>query len=117
MDHRGLRQRLSGADCTSCGAAVPVERIAVLADRGDLAFVELRCDACGSRTMSVVIAAAAAAPVLDTVHHPEIGPDAEARLAGSPAFDVADVVAVHRFLAAWDGDLRSLVERDMGPAA
>ena len=55
MDHRGLRARLTGAGCTSCGAAVSIDRIAVLADRGDLAFVELDCPACGSRTMSLVL--------------------------------------------------------------
>ena len=32
MDPRGLRARLTGAGCTSCGATVPVERIVVLAD-------------------------------------------------------------------------------------
>jgi len=51
MDPRGLRARLTGAGCTSCGAAIPVDPIAVLADRGDLAFVERRCPACGSRIL------------------------------------------------------------------
>jgi hypothetical protein len=31
MDHRGLRARLTGAGCTSCGAAIRLERIDVLA--------------------------------------------------------------------------------------
>jgi hypothetical protein len=35
MDHRGLRARLTGAGCTSCGTAILVGRIAVLAERGD----------------------------------------------------------------------------------
>ena len=56
MDPRGLRARLTGAGCTSCGATVPVERIVVLADRGDFAFVELDCRGCGSRTMGLVLA-------------------------------------------------------------
>ena len=119
MDHRGLRARLTGAGCTSCGAAVSIDRIAILADRGDLAFVELDCAACGSRTMSLVLRDAAdpGSSVLDTAAHPELGPAIEARLASRPPIDEADVLAVARLLAAWDGDLRTLVEgRGDGPA-
>lgn len=105
MDLRGLRERLTGAGCASCGAAIPVDRIAVLADRGDLAFVELSCPRCGSRTMGVVIAADPAPPVLDT----------DARLAGGPPLDDEDVRAMHRLLAGWEGDLRSLLDQPGGP--
>ena len=113
MDPRGLRARLSGSGCTSCGSAIPVDRIAVLADRGDLAFVELRCATCGSRTLGVVVAGEGAVPSLDTAPHPELDPATEARLAGAPALDEADVAAMGRFLAGWTGDLRSLLD---GPA-
>jgi hypothetical protein len=116
MDHHGLRARLTGAGCTSCGAAIPANRIAVLADRGDLAFVELTCPACGSITLGVVVVADPTAPVLDTAAHPELDPAAEARLAGMRPLDRDDVVAIRRFLAGWHGDLRSLLEREDGPA-
>jgi len=118
MDHRGLPERLTGAGCTSCGAAIPVDRIAVLADRGDLAFVELSCAVCGSRTLGVVIASCAdpGDAVLDTARHPELDPTTEARLAGRPAMTDEDVVAMRRFLATWEGDLRSLLDRHRGPA-
>jgi hypothetical protein len=118
MDHRGLRARLTGAGCTSCGAAVSIDRISVLADRGDLAFVELGCAACGSRTMSLVLrdGSAAGQPVLDTAVHPELGPSVDARTAGRPVIDEDDVRAVARLLAGWDGDLRTLLEsRDDAP--
>jgi hypothetical protein len=117
MDHRGLRARLAGAGCTSCGTAVSGDRIEVLADRGDVAFVELDCPACGSRTMSLVLrdATGAGHPVLDTVAHPELDPATEARLASRPPVDDADVAAVARLLAGWDGDLRSLLERHRDP--
>ena len=110
MDHRGLRARLAGAGCTSCGAAVPSERIAVLADRGDIAFVELDCAACGSRTMSVVVMAGPAGARPDTVTHPEWDPATAARLAGAPALDERDVAEIGRFLAGWTGDLRTLLD-------
>jgi hypothetical protein len=110
--------RLTGAGCTSCGAAIPVDRIAVLADRGDLAFVELSCAMCGSRTLGVVVGAGPdpADAVLDTAAHPELDPAAEARIAGRPPLDDADVVAMRRFLASWNGDLRSLLDPPGGAA-
>ena len=59
--------------------------------------------------MSLVLRDAAdpGSPVLDTAGHPELGPTAEARLASRPPIDEADVLAVARLLAAWDGDLRT----------
>jgi DNA-directed RNA polymerase subunit RPC12/RpoP len=115
MDPRGLRARLTGAGCTSCGAAIPTDRIAILADRGDFAFVELRCPACGSRTLGVVVVGEGATPSLDTASHPELDPAAEARLAGAPALGEDDVAAMGRFLAGWTGDLRSLLDGRPGP--
>jgi len=114
MDHRGLRARLAGAGCTSCGAAIPGDRIDVLADRGDLAFVELHCPACDSCTMGFVTAPDAARAVLDTAVHPEMDPATDARRAGQPAMTWADVEAMHALLAAWSGDLCSLVNESGG---
>ena len=112
MDPRGLRTRLTGASCTACGAAIPPDRIAVLADRGDFAFVELQC-ACGSRTMGLVLAAPEEdAPILDTASHPELDPDTAARLASRPPIGEDDLLAMHRLLDGWTGDLRSLVGGD-----
>jgi len=108
MDHRGLRKRLAGADCTSCGAAIVGDGIVVLADRGDVAFVQLTCQDCGSRTLSLVVGDAAR-PRLDTARHPELDPATEARLASSPALAEADVADMHRFLDGWQGDLRALL--------
>jgi DNA-directed RNA polymerase subunit RPC12/RpoP len=102
MDRRGLREQLTGAGCTACGAAIPGNRIVVLADRGDLAFLELSCPRCGSRTMSVVLAADPTAPVLDTA--------SETGLAGPPPVSEEDVRAMRRLLDGWEGDLRSLLD-------
>ena len=110
MDPRGLRARLTGAGCTSCGATIPVERIVVLADRGDFAFVELDCGGCGSRTMGLVLATPAGAdPVLDTAGHPELDPQTAARVASRPPVGEDDLLAMHRLLEGWTGDLRSLL--------
>jgi hypothetical protein len=104
--------RLTGASCTACGAAIPVDRIAVLADRGDFAFVELQCP-CGSRTMGLVLATPGEeTPVLDTAAHPELDPETAARLASRPPIGEDDLLAMHRLLDGWTGDLRSLVDGD-----
>ena len=104
MDHRGLRKRLAGADCTSCGAAIVGDGIVVLADRGDVAFVQLTCRDCGSRTLSLVVQDAAG-PRLDTTRHH----DPDTRLAGTPALAEADVTDMRHFLDGWQGDLRTLL--------
>ena len=117
MDPRGLRTRLTGASCASCGAAIPVDGIVVLADRGDFAFVELRCS-CGSRTMGLVLAAAAGEEaVLDTAAHPELDPTTAARVASRPAIGEDDLLAMHRLLDGWTGDLRTLLGDDPGGRA
>jgi hypothetical protein len=118
MDARGLRAGLEGTGCTSCGATIPVDGIAVLADRGDVAFVELRCVACGSRTMAVVVRDEGTRPVADTAPHPEIDPATEARLAGAPPLGAEDVAAMAHFLEGWHGDLLTLLSRPSdGPRA
>ena len=108
MDHRDLRERLVGAACTSCGATIPGDGLAVLADRGDVAFVQLSCRDCGSRTLSLVVPGAAG-PRLDTSRHPELDPATEARLGGTPPLAEADVEDMRRFLVGWRGDLRTLL--------
>ena len=108
MDHRRRRNRLAGASCASCGAGIVGDDIDVLADRGDVAFVQLTCQDCGSRTLSVVIPDPGQ-PRLDTDRHPELDPATEARLAGAPPLDESDVSEMHRFLEGWSGDLRSVL--------
>ncbi len=108
MDHRSLRNRLAGAGCASCGAAILDDGIVVLADRGDVAFVELTCQGCGSRTLSLVIPDPAH-PRLDSDRHPELDAATEARLAGAPALDESDVTDMRAFLDGWSGDLRSIL--------
>ena len=114
MDARALRAGLEGTGCSSCGATIPPDGIAVLADRGDVAFVELRCAACGSRTMAVVVRGEGTGPVADTAFHPELDPATEARLAGTPPLAKEDVAAMARFLEGWQGDLRTLLDGGTG---
>jgi len=103
MDPRGLRARLTGAGCTSCGATVPVERIVVLADRGDFAFVELDCPACGSAALGLLLPSARdGSSILDVDAD---GPPPIAPGRHVTAISQADVAAIRDDLASWDGDL------------
>ena len=90
-----------GVSCTACGASVPAGRIRILAHRDDLAFVELACHDCGSSALGLLLAADVPGdpPLLDVVDdHPR-----------AAAISMDDVVAVRRFLADWQGDLRTLL--------
>ncbi len=105
MDPRDrLRPLPDGATCTACGAPVPSGRIRVLAHRDDVAIVELACAACGSAAIGMVLTSGPdAAPVLDVADEP-VGRPADRGDALRPV-TTADVEAIRRDLAAWDGDL------------
>ena len=99
-----------GASCTACGAPVPTGRIRLLASRDGLAFVRLVCDDCGSAAIGLLV---------DDVDGRR--PRPRCRADGTPADDArrrpgrtitaADVDAVRRDLAAWDGDLVGWLDR------
>ena len=63
--------------------------------------------------MALLLAAGAGGsePVLDTTGHPELDPMAAARVASRPPLAEDDVIAMHRFLEGWAGDLRTLLDR------
>jgi hypothetical protein len=113
MDPRDrLRDSLAGVGCTACGAGVPADRIDVLAEREDVAFVQFRCAACGSDALGLVVRDDPAddpRPAADIARYGEFGPADELRLTG-PAIDGDDVAWMHTFLERYRGDLRTLVE-------
>ncbi len=117
MDPRDrLRLRLAGSACTACGRRYGGDDVRVLAQREDVAFVRLRCRGCGVETLALVTGGPAehdgfAAPPGD------LTPADEARLADGRPVDADDVLAVHRFLADYEGDLRGLLggHRRPGP--
>jgi hypothetical protein len=87
---------LDGVGCTVCAAAVPHDRITLLAQRDDLAFVQLECAACGSTTLGFVVSEG-------------LAPEAE-RLADPTPISGDDVLDMHELLASWDGDLDGLLD-------
>jgi hypothetical protein len=93
---------LGGADCAACGATVPGSRIRLLAERDDLVFAELACAICGSSSLAIVVRAA---PTPDPVMAGPVRPP-------RPAVSPDDVLDMHEFLAAYDGDVRTLLGQD-----
>ncbi len=110
MDPRDrLRSLLDGAGCTACGASLDPGRVRVLAERGDLTFVEFRCACCGTDTLALLTIAEADRRQVDGVRRGELTPDEEARFASAPPIDEGDVRAMRTLLATHRGDLRTLL--------
>jgi hypothetical protein len=103
MDPRDRPDVVDGAECAACGRPVPADATRVLAQREDLAFVELGCSACGSVSLAI-----------------RLGPLADGAVDGTQAGDAGpsigadDVLDMHLFLAGYRGDLRGLVGRAGG---
>ena len=98
LDHLGTRH--DGHRCSVCDAAVPADRIKLLAWREDLVFLQLDCGECLSTTLGFVMVSQAA------------GEDHPALAAPISSDDVLDM---HQLLATWRGDLTGLLsgeERD-----
>jgi hypothetical protein len=98
----------NGVDCAVCGGLVPVEWIRVLARRDDLAFLELACAACTSKSLAIVVAGrsdwSGSRPT-----HGEFGAADDARFRDAPAIDADDLLLARELLRL--GGLDALVGR------
>ncbi len=114
--HERLRALLAGTGCTACGGPLEAGRIRVLAERDDLAFVELPCLACGSTALGIVTAPRSAEPRVDVARADDLTAADEGRFVGAPPIARSDVEAMRRLLQAHRGGLRSLLgPRPDGP--
>jgi hypothetical protein len=111
--HERLRALLAATGCTACGGPLEADRIRVLAERDDLAFVELPCASCGSAALAVVTGAGTGEPRVDLAAGDDLAGD---DLAGdadgtssAPPIDEDDVLAMRELLRSHRGDLRSLL--------
>ena len=110
--HERLRALLAATGCTACGGPLDVGRIRTLAERDDLAFVELPCASCGSTALAVVTAADSAEPHVDVSGSGELTAAEEARFSLAPPIAEGDVLAMRKLLGSHRGDLRSLLGPD-----
>jgi hypothetical protein len=101
MDPQDRPNRMTGIACAACGVDVSTDTVRVLAERDDLAFVEVSCGSCGSLSLAMVVEQSADDP--EPI-------DILARAFDAPTvLDHEDVLAVRSFLSAYRGDLRGLV--------
>ena len=92
LDH--LTRHLDGHRCSVCDAAVPAERVRLLAWREDLWFLQLDCGTCLSTTLGF-----GGGPHGGAADH-----------AGQAApISTDDVLDMHQLLATWRGDLTGLL--------
>lgn len=95
LDHLGTR--LDGHQCTVCDAAVPADRVKLLAWREDLCFLQLDCGDCLSTTLGFVMVSQAGSGD---------------RPAPAAPISSDDVLDMHQLLATWRGDLTGLLSGD-----
>ena len=111
-----LRTQLTSFTCPACGRRYRGSRIRLLAERDGLFFVDLDCSRCGSHTVAIVtveidesqISIADASDLgLPIEHRPEHwGEDLPAAAALVTADDVLEM---HEYLAAFEGDMLDLL--------
>jgi hypothetical protein len=106
--HERLRALLAATGCTACGGPLEADRIRVLAERDDLAFVELPCTSCGSAALAVVTGAGSVEPHVDLSAGDVSTGDADGS-SSAPPIDEDDVLAMRELLRSHRGDLRSLL--------
>jgi hypothetical protein len=114
---------LLGAGCTKCGQPYGPSGIRVLAQREDVAFVQLVCFTCQTQTLALVTGGLAAAGSSPEQSESVAGSSPARRRKGkievsrgaATPISEADVVAMRFFLDGYQGDLRGLLgtERDM----
>ena len=93
LDH--LNALPDGMPCSVCGERVRSDRIRLLAWRDEIAFLQLDCPGCLSTTLGFAIGG-----------RPEGAADSDRHPA---PISIDDVLDMHQFLAAWRGDLASLL--------
>lgn len=111
-----LRTQLKAFTCPACGRRYRDSRIRLLAERDGLFFVDLDCSRCGSHTVaivtveldesefSIVDASDIGLPEMRVAEH--LGEDLPAAAAPVTADDVLEM---HEFLTAFEGDMRTLL--------
>ena len=118
---------LLGAGCTRCGHPYAAHGIRVLAQREEIAFVQLVCDACQTQTLALVTGALVpdegapgaedGAQESENVLASDPGLDdwAERAHLPGPPISEADVLAMEAYLADYEGDVRGLFDGPSEP--
>lgn len=115
-----LRTQLTSFGCASCGRPYRPDRIRILAQREELFFVDLGCEACGTQAVAVVTIQAedGEAPRADAgdIELARIGRE-DTGEPSRPAVSADEVLQMHEFLAAFDGDFDRLFRAPGSPSS
>jgi hypothetical protein len=134
---------LLGSGCARCGRPYAAQGIRVLAQREEIAFVQLVCFACQIQTLALVTGVPAAARDTDGADDEALDGEAQEDLLmpggaedeedergregggdgtgerprwAAPRISEADVLEMRAFLDDYEGDLRGLLEGGSDPA-
>ncbi len=110
-----LRTQLTSFTCPACGRRYRGSKIRLLAERDGLFFVDLDCARCGSHTVAIVTvemddATASITDISDLTLSTDLLPEhlGEDLPAGAALVTPDDVLEMHEFLAAFDGNFGHL---------
>jgi hypothetical protein len=107
---------LLGAGCTRCGQPYAAPGIRVLAQREEIAFVQLVCSACQTQTMALVTGTPATGDDPSGLGESVLGDQAafdsddldESRGRQGPPISEAEVLEMRAYLSEYEGDVRGL---------
>jgi hypothetical protein len=109
-----LRTQLTSFTCPACGRRYRGSRMRLLAERDGLFFVDLDCSRCGSHTVAIVTVELEESEITIEVGDIAFAQDALAHLGeelpdGAAPVTADDVLDMHQFLAAYSGDVSTLL--------
>ncbi len=116
-----LRTQLTSFTCPACGRRYRGSRIRLLAERDGLFFVDLDCSRCGSHTVAIVTVELDQSE-LSIIDASDIGAPDDLRAdhlgeplpVGAAPVTPDDVLEMHEFLAAFKGDVNTLLRASIG---
>jgi hypothetical protein len=112
-----LRAQLTSLGCGACGRSYGTGQIRILAQREELFFVDLGCQSCGTRAVAVVTIQEDDEPVQMDPVELNVAHASERPGQTRPAVSADEVLDMHEFLAAYEGDIETLLGRSQDGAA
>jgi transcription elongation factor Elf1 len=110
-----LRTQLTSFTCPACGRRYRGSKIRLLAERDGLFFVDLDCSRCGSHTVAIVTveiddsqASISEITDLSLSTDPDFDHFGEELPAAAALVTPDEVLDMHEFLAAFEGDVNQL---------
>ncbi|MDE3090620.1 MAG: hypothetical protein KGJ80_14675 [Chloroflexota bacterium] len=110
VNDKGLiRQIVARVTCAVCGHHFAAGDIQVLGHREQIWAMQITCRECRTQALLLaVVDGKGARPV-----HTDLSPDEWQRVKDRPPVSVDDVIALHQYLQAYDGDFSEILEEPL----